>query len=137
MMPLPKSIALLPLVICFVSCGTRQDIDGFRNLAAGGATAALAHSLGADSTVTAASGAGGFLLSKFENGRQQKLIAGEIREAREEGRQQVMREQFDTLYQNQQGGGAGDFHQVNVPFDEYVTSDGVLLEPHEKTILAR
>lgn len=136
-MRLPNSISLLPLVACLASCGTRQDIDNFRNLAAGGATAALADTMGADGAVTAAAGAGGFLLSKLENGRQQKLIAGEIREAREEGRQQVMREQFDTLYQNQQSGGAGDFHQVNVPFDEYVTSDGVLLEPHEKTILAR
>lgn len=136
-MRLPSSIPLISLIVCLASCGTRQEIDNFRNLAAGGATAALADSLGADGAVTAAAGAGGFLLSKLENGRQQKLIAGEIREAREEGRQQVMREQFDALYQNQLGGGAGDFHQVNVPFDEYVTSDGVLLEPHEKTILAR
>lgn len=136
-MRLPNSISLILLIAGLTSCGTRQDIDNFRNLAAGGATAALADTMGADGAVTAAAGAGGFLLSKLENGRQQKLIAGEIREAREEGRQQVMREQFDTLYQNQQGGGAGDFHQVNVPFDEYVTSDGVLLEPHEKTILAR
>lgn len=136
-MRLPKSIPLISLIVCLAGCGTRQDIDNFRNLAAGGATAALADTLGADGAVTAAAGAGGFLISKLENGRQQKLIANEVREAREEGRQQVMREQFDTLYQNQQGGGAGDFHQVNVPFDEYVTSDGVLLEPHEKTILAR
>ena len=136
-MRLPESIPLISLVVCLASCGTRQDIDNFRNLAAGGATAALAHSLGAEDAVTAAAGAGGFLISKLENGRQQKLIANEVREAREEGRQQVMREQFDSLYQNQRTGGAGDFHQVNVPFDEYVTSDGVLLEPHEKTILAR
>lgn len=136
-MRLPNSIPLFFLIVCLTSCGTRQDIDNFRNLAAGGATAALADTLGADGAVTAAAGAGGFLISKLENGRQQKLIANEVREAREEGRQQVMREQFDTLYQNQQGGGTGDFHQVNVPFDEYVTSDGVLLEPHEKTILAR
>jgi len=136
-MKLPNSIPLFLLIVCLTSCGTRQDIDNFRNLAAGGATAALADTLGADGAVTAAAGAGGFLISKLQNGRQQKLIANEVREAREEGRQQVMREQFDTLYQNQQGGVAGDFHQVNVPFDEYVTSEGVLLEPHEKTILAR
>lgn len=125
------------LCACLASCGTRQDINGFRDLAAGGATAALADQLGADGPITAAAGAGGFLLSKMANNRQEKLIAAEIDGARAEGRQQVMREQFDTLYQSQHGGGAGDFHQVNVPFDEYVTSDGVLLEPHEKTILAR
>lgn len=136
MMKPPEMILILAGVFCLAGCGTRQDIDGFRNLAAGGATAALADQLGADGAVTAAAGAGGFLLSKFANHRQQKLIAAEIRDAREEGRQQVMREQFDSLYQNQRGGAAG-YHQVNVPFDEYVTSDGVLLEPHEKTILAR
>lgn len=132
-----KSIFILGLVVCLANCGTRQDIDGFRNLAAGGATAALADQLGADGPITAAAGAGGFVLSKMANNRQQKLVTAEINNARAEGRQQVMREQFDTLYQSQQGGGAGDFHQVNVPFDEYVTSDGILLEPHEKTILAR
>lgn len=136
MMKPPESILTLSLIVCLASCGTRQDINGFRDLAAGGASAALADQLGADAPVTAAAGAGGFLLSKFATNRQEKQIAAEIRDAREEGRQQVMREQFDTLYQKQQGG-AGEFHQVNVPFDEYVTSDGVLLEPHEKTILAR
>ena len=125
-------------LMLFTSCGSVSQIDTFRDVAAGGGAAALSEALGGDTATTVAAGAGGFLLSNLENKQRQKQLDEEVELAREEGRQQVMRETLDSLYAQQQGGGGGaGYHEVNVPFDEYVTSDGVILEPHEKTILTR
>lgn len=119
------------------SCGSVSQIDGFRDVAAAGGAAALSDSLGGDTATTIAAGAGGFLVSKLENKHRQAQVVEEVELAREEGRQQVMRDTLDSLYADQRSGGGTGFHEVNVPFDSYVTSDGVILEPHEKTILAR
>lgn len=125
------------LLLLLAGCGSVSQIDSFRDVAAAGGAAALSDSLGGDTATTVAAGAGGFLLSKFENKHRQAQLAEEVELAREEGRQQVMRETLNSLYASQQTGGGSGYHEVNVPFDSYVTSDGVILESHEKTILAR
>ena len=115
-----------------------NDMDRVEPLLYGGGAYGIADALQDDDAVSAAAGAGGFLLSNSMQKRRNKLVDQELVDAKSDGKQLVMLEMLETKYNSQVGLGNGaDVYEVSVPFSGYRTSDGVELEAHEKVILIR
>ena len=137
MKQLPKLLLVVALGALPVSC-TTTGLDNVRDVSAAAGGYGIGELADLNDGEKAAAAAGGFLISKYANSKRRKLLATEKLEAREAGRQDVLLETLAGQYALQRGGvDAGQFHEVTVPLESYTTANGVILEPHNKTILAR
>ncbi len=137
-------LIVMTLVLCFTasSCLTTRDVIGLaQDAAVGGGVYAVTKELDIlEDDVAAIAGAGTFLAGQFIRGFRGKKREKELQEARQAGKQAAMLEEFGALYDAQRGGRGKDgqnTYEVTVPMDGYTTLDGVVLQPHDRTIITR